>query len=1198
MKKILSKLLICIIFLGMIYKNSIEIINADPVDAPIYGQLSAMKFVEVGNGHLGGVALDSKGNVWTWGWNGHGQLGIGKRYRIKSSDSDYMGYAGGIIRVPYFSTNNIDVVSISASYHTYFALDSEGNVYGWGYNVHNQLAMAGYDLETGYGRNSPHKIEGLPKIVKIRANNAYLDRGICMALDEDGDLWIWGHNYYGQHGNGTSTDTAAYRMIPHKAIFPEGVEIVDFHGGDYHNVVLDSDGNIWTWGNGTYGALGNGTTSGKVLTPIKMESVEGMGKVKQLSVCYSINVVIDDQDQVWQWGRVYDHVYPTVLTGTATIYSRPVKLEIDPDEIDAMGYTPIPQSVIAGESVSYFIDQYGRSWAWGSNRYFGLGLEGGYETTNDIVLAKAQQWPKVMGDGDTQIYNKDPKTPTDGAVKNRAGKYGGYGINQTHPTIYDDKYANNPGNSAWMELALKPIPKIDKMYASRSDYIILDVDGNFYRWSNDGSGTIAWGWDYESDYDITGNQYDGLYDKYIYEVMFMRGVPNIELIELSLQSLNEKIYKSENNSQRDTVTINALIPKLYDNPYYDLTIASELRSIKYVFMPYDKLNDDFNILSPTYDDFMKAYNKSGYEKGELLDEIVIGTDPDNETLVTKTVDINDNGRLWVMINDVAYGRDVFTIATYTADNFYTPASLKHKGIGKIPAPEEIIDLYEETSDNVTKIKKEPDTLDIYGVPLDFNGEVIDDPHFGYDEVLISKYFILPISDVEKWKFDIPQDSEVTFTLNSLEYMKENNFVYEFHYTKTEEPIIIGTKTVVDESGDGIANAGERLTYNLEFFNIGSSDAFDVVVFDLLSDNEFFGSTVDNLKVNDVTYDGDIKDGIDIGSLPKLTGKVTITFDVTLEDPLPGGDKILQNIAVLHSPEMDDNVVVDCDIETDAEPKLIGSKVALTEGDDNIANAGEVIEYTIEYTNTGNIVAEDVVIKDLLTDINLMNSSIFNLKVDGVESSEDIRKGINVGDISIGQEVIITFSALLPTTLILGDGKIINIATAGTPDDEVSCEVSIGKISTDNEITIYLRQIILNSKPSLEEPDLAYIVLKNAKIDGDTPLNEIYNLKVLSGSSTQGAPLYSDVEYTLVKVPIVDGYKGYYIKNIIPMNYKFVSFTSGEAEESQTFNEELYLDYKDSLTYYGTFFIEPTTQGSEKPYSRDKNINDFGLINKN
>src|SRR5690606_9354298 len=73
-----------------------------------------------------------------------------------------------------------------------------------------------------------------------------------LALDDQGVIWSWGENYYGQLGDGT-TNT---RTLPKPLSVFNDHKIVAIAGADDYSIALDEDGSVWSWGYNYYGQLG------------------------------------------------------------------------------------------------------------------------------------------------------------------------------------------------------------------------------------------------------------------------------------------------------------------------------------------------------------------------------------------------------------------------------------------------------------------------------------------------------------------------------------------------------------------------------------------------------------------------------------------------------------------------------------------------------------------------------------------------------------------------------------------------------------------------------------------------------------------------------------------------------------------------------------------------------------------------------
>ena len=70
--------------------------------------------------------------------------------------------------------------------------------------------------------------------------------------------------------------------------------------GDYHTVALRNDGSVWTWGGNSYGQLGNDATDYST-TPVQVTALNGMN-MTAVTAGAGHTVALKDDGTVWAWG--------------------------------------------------------------------------------------------------------------------------------------------------------------------------------------------------------------------------------------------------------------------------------------------------------------------------------------------------------------------------------------------------------------------------------------------------------------------------------------------------------------------------------------------------------------------------------------------------------------------------------------------------------------------------------------------------------------------------------------------------------------------------------------------------------------------------------------------------------------------------------------------------------------------------------
>jgi alpha-tubulin suppressor-like RCC1 family protein len=203
----------------------------------------------------------------TWGSNDFGQLGNGTTTNRL---------------VPgQINLTNTTAIAAGGGLHS-LALQNNGTVWAWGYNACGQLGNDSFA-----DSDVPVQVSGLTGIIAISAGGYH-----SLALKDDGTLWAWGDNYNGQLGNGTNSDSC----VPVQVIGLSG-NIVDIVASSNNSMALMNDGTVWTWGYNTFGELGNGTYNDSN-TPVQ---VIGLSNISAIAAVGWSNLALQN-GTVWAWG--------------------------------------------------------------------------------------------------------------------------------------------------------------------------------------------------------------------------------------------------------------------------------------------------------------------------------------------------------------------------------------------------------------------------------------------------------------------------------------------------------------------------------------------------------------------------------------------------------------------------------------------------------------------------------------------------------------------------------------------------------------------------------------------------------------------------------------------------------------------------------------------------------------------------------
>jgi len=353
--------------------------------APVSTVCSASTF-SAGFGDSGAVV---NGNLFMWGGNYDGELGLG--YRL-----DVVGTPTHVAT----STGLANVTGVWAGFQTAFATDASGKVWGWGdYNAFgergnntgfnipglvpgpvNVVSIGPAETQTiavtkdgtlwGWGRPrnlglpgsfpvNPTVLPGPANVVKVAAGEPY-----SLALTSNGTLYGTGGNYRGQLGIGSGvTGVSSFTAIGSLS----GIVDIAASGslGTQFTLAVDGSGNVYAFGSNFYGQMGKPASTTPQFTP---GLVPGVGSVTQVVAGDGHALALKSDGTVWGWGA---NLAGQLGNGTTANSSTPGPVSF-PAGVKLV-------RIAAGGSHSMALDSNGHLWGWGYN--------GDGEIGNGFILA-------------------------------------------------------------------------------------------------------------------------------------------------------------------------------------------------------------------------------------------------------------------------------------------------------------------------------------------------------------------------------------------------------------------------------------------------------------------------------------------------------------------------------------------------------------------------------------------------------------------------------------------------------------------------------------------------------------------------------------------------------------------------------------------------------------------------------------------
>jgi alpha-tubulin suppressor-like RCC1 family protein len=272
-------------------------------------------------------------------------------------------------------------------------------------------------------------------------------------------LWTWGDGGSGRLGNAVITGGISTPVTTSAG----GTNWKQVSAGNLHTAAIKTDGTLWTWGDGGSGRLGNAVITGSISTPVT--TFAGGTNWKQVSAGDSHTAAIKTDGTLWTWGfGGSGRLGNAVLTDRST----PVTT--------FAGGTNWKQ-VNGGETHCAAIKTDGTLWTWGdgSNGRLGNAVTTGSISTPVTTFAGGTNWKQVScGETHCAAIKTDGTLWTWGDGSNgRLGNAVTTGSISTPVTTF-------AGGTNWKQVN-----------GARTNTVAIKTDGTLWTWGDGGSGQLG-----------------------------------------------------------------------------------------------------------------------------------------------------------------------------------------------------------------------------------------------------------------------------------------------------------------------------------------------------------------------------------------------------------------------------------------------------------------------------------------------------------------------------------------------------------------------------------------------------------------------------------------------------------------------------------------------------------------------------------
>lgn len=219
-------------------------------------------------------------------------------------------------------------------------------------------------------------------IVQVAAGHVH-----TCALEDTGQVWCWGSNWYGQLGHGApiGVERAPVRV-------PGLTGVVELSLGQHHSCARLESGRVRCWGRNQHGQLGNDS----FVDSARPVTVQDLRRVAQLSVGHDHGCALLANGRVRCWGRNWDGQLGNGRFGGPD----------QPTPVDVVDLVRVAE-ISAGPTHSCGLRRNGRIACWGNNFYYQLGDGTRLDRNRPVDLSGRQGYSGVAAGHENSCARRD-----------------------------------------------------------------------------------------------------------------------------------------------------------------------------------------------------------------------------------------------------------------------------------------------------------------------------------------------------------------------------------------------------------------------------------------------------------------------------------------------------------------------------------------------------------------------------------------------------------------------------------------------------------------------------------------------------------------------------------------------------------------------------------------------------------------------